>query len=783
MTDLRLVAPALVAWGTSMGVLIGLSSVTDLALRHSLAQQILLLAVFVVVAAVGASLTVSALRARIGVLITVIAGMLAAFAAAAQVSAWTSPGVTQFHGSDVQIVGVVNGPPRESLAATFLPVASSSIHVKGSTESPFSVQVPISMVLPRFFEVPPAGTVVMADGTLGPAKRSLTVAAYLTAADGLTVIGQPGVIDRAAQRVREALHASLPAHPQGGSALVAGLAIGDETPMTSELVDEMRLSGLSHLTAVSGGNVAIVVGAVIGIAWLLRLPMALRVMAALIAIVFYAIVVHPEPSVLRAGVMGAVVVLSLFVGGRRPGPSVLSVAVLVLVVLVPSLSVSWGFALSVAATGGIVMLTPMMREKVKNHPWGSRVPDPIVIAAALTLAAQLATAPVLLAMGAYVGVAAVPANVVAMPVVPLVTIAGLGAGIIGLVPGMKVVADVIAWIGAMAGEWIAQVARIAASVDVLRVRGTVTLAIVAAVLIAALFLLWPLLSGRLNAVLAAGAICVLSAAIWWAWQSLERRSWPPANWVMVQCDVGQGDALVIAPSGNAGAVVVDTGISAKRIDQCLADVRVEHISVLVLTHFHADHVNGITGVFNGRRVDSVISTPALVPEEQAQGVMHELSARGMTMRSVSAGDSFRVGTGEYRVVGPRRMFYSGQVSDGSGANNASVVLDAHIAGLRFLLTGDIEPAAQTSLLGGPGGFDVATVPHHGSAHQHPRFASWVRARVALVSVGADNTFGHPAPEVLADWHRSGARIFRSDHSGDIAVVVDDRGEMAIATRS
>jgi len=759
-----------------MGILIWLSSIADLDQRHALAQRLLLLAVVIAVA------VIITLRARIGVMITIVAGLLAAFAAAAQVSAWTSPGLVHFHGSDVQITGVVNGPPRESLAATYLPIASDSVQSRGTTHVVQSIQAPISVILPRFFEVPPAGTMVKVEGRLGPAKRSLTVAAYLNAADGLTVIGPPGVVDRAAQRVREALHASLPAHPQGGSALVAGLAIGDETPMTSDLVDEMRLSGLSHLTAVSGGNVAIVVGAVIGIAWLLRLPMALRVASALIAIVFYAIVVHPEPSVLRAGVMGAVVVLSLFVGGRRPGPSVLSVAVLVLVVLVPSLSVSWGFALSVAATGGIVMLTPVMREKVKNHPWGSRVPEALVIAASLTLAAQLATAPVLLAMGAYVGVAAVPANVVAMPVVPLVTIAGLGAGIIGLIPGMKVIADFVAWIGAMAGEWIAQVARVAASIDVLRVRGTVTLAIVAAVLIAALFVLWPLLSGRMNALFTAAAICIVFGVIWWAWQSLERRSWPPSDWLMVQCDVGQGDALVIAPSGSAGAVVVDTGISARRVDECLADVGVQHISVLVLTHFHADHVNGITGVFNGRRVDSVISTPALVPDEQAQGVIHELSARGMSLRTVSAGDSFRVGAGEYSVLGPRRTFYGSGVSDGSGANNASVVLDARIAGLRILLTGDIEPPAQTSLLGGPGGFDVAKIPHHGSAHQHPKFASWVRARVALVSVGADNTFGHPAPEVVSDWRRTGAQVFRSDQSGDIAVVVDERGELAIATR-
>ena len=117
--------------------------------------------------------------------------------------------------------------------------------------------------------------------------------------------------------------------PAGGSALVAGLAIGDEEAMSPGLVDDMRGSGLAHLTAVSGGNVAIVVGAVIALAWLLRLPLLVRVLLALGSLGFYVVLVHPQPSVLRAGVMGGVVVVSLLIGGRRPGPAVLATAILV----------------------------------------------------------------------------------------------------------------------------------------------------------------------------------------------------------------------------------------------------------------------------------------------------------------------------------------------------------------------------------------------------------------------------------------------------------------------
>ena len=706
---------------------------------------------------------------------TVSAGIVAIVAAAAQVSAWTSPALQQFMGTEVHMVAVVDGPPREALGVQYLPVTSSQI----AGDATVAVAVPVSVVLQRFADVPNSGSTVSVEGRLRPAGGSLHTAAYLDASGAITVTAHPGFIDRAAQRVRDALHASLPARPPSGSALVAGLAIGDETSMSPELVEQMRMSGLSHLTAVSGGNVAIVVGAVIALAWLLRIPMLGRIAAALTCLVFYVIVVHPQPSVLRAAVMGAVVVISLLVGGRRPGPSVLATAVLVLVVLVPSLAVSWGFVLSVAATAGIVMLAPGLRRGLQQWRWTAPIPASVAVAASLTFAAQVATAPVLLAMGAYVGIAAIPANLLAMPVVPVVTIAGLGAAILGTVPGFRLMAEPLAWVGAVAGEWIAFVAVRAATVDVLRIRGSPMAAVTMVVVTALVIVVWRRYAWPLRLVVIG---CVAVALALWAIAPPDRRAWPPANWIVHQCDVGQGDGLVIAPSGGAGAVVVDTGVSARVIDRCLEDLGVEHVAALVLTHFHADHVNGLEGVLDGRTVGAVFSTVAFEPSEQAAGVLHELNRRGMTVRTLRAGMRFQVGSGpgsgDYRVIWPRRIITSGGISEGSVANNASVVIDARVHGLRILLTGDIEPPAQAAVLAEAGDFDVVKVPHHGSRHQHPGFAGWANAEVAVVSVGADNAFGHPAPETIRSWEESGARVLRTDVHGDIALLVDDSGRLA-----
>ena len=135
------------------------------------------------------------------------------------------------------------------------------------------------------------------------------------------------------------------------------------------------------------------------------------------------------------------------------------------------------------------------------------------------------------------------------------------------------------------------------------------------------------------------------------------------------------------------------------------------------------------------------------------------------------------------MIWPRRIITSGRVSEGSLANNASIVMDVRVRGLRILLTGDIEPPAQAALLANPGDFDVVKVPHHGSVHQHPRFASWASAELALVSVGEDNSFGHPSPETLEQWRAAGATVVRTDLLGDIAVVVDVEGRLGWVGRA
>ncbi|MBC7374883.1 MAG: MBL fold metallo-hydrolase, partial [Frankiales bacterium] len=236
----------------------------------------------------------------------------------------------------------------------------------------------------------------------------------------------------------------------------------------------------------------------------------------------------------------------------------------------------------------------------------------------------------------------------------------------------------------------------------------------------------------------------------------------------------------VLSAGPGSGVVIDTGPDPASVDRCLSDLGVDRVPLVLITHLHADHVDGLPGVLAGRAVGAVQVGPLDDPEQQRADLDEQAGAAGVPVERARLGEQRTVGDLRWTVVAPGRS-YRGTNSD---PNNSSLVLRLSTADTTVLLTGDVEPEAQRDLLSSGVDLraDVLKVPHHGSDHQEPAFLDAVGAAVALTSVGADNTYGHPSADTLGRLAAGGARSLRTDLDGDIALVRRG-GRLVVVARS
>jgi competence protein ComEC len=606
---------------------------------------------------------------------------------------------------------------------------------------------------------------VQVQGRLRPAEHGDDVAAVLSGRGAPVVLSGPSQVHRVAGHLREGLRRAvdpLPAREQG---LLPGLVVGDVSQLDPEVREDFRTTGLTHLTAVSGSNVAIVTGAVLLLARGIGLSLVLRAVLAVLGLVGFVVLARPDPSVLRASVMGVIGLLALVTGTRRSAMPALSAAVLLLVLVSPPLAAAPGFALSVLATAGLLVLAPPWRERLRR--W---MPGWLADAIAVPAAAQVACGPVVVAISAQLGLLSVPANLLAVPAVAPATITGVGAAL--LAPVWLPAAQAMAWIGYLPTAWLVLVARVGAAVPGAAVPWPDG-ATGAALLTLLTVLLIPALSRRrLRRGLLAGATGVVVAT---SGLALARPSWPPPGWFLVACDVGQGDAVVLN-AGRGSAVVVDVGPDPDLMDRCLDRLEVRRVPLVLLSHDHADHVDGLPGVLRGRRIGLVQVGPLDEPEQVAL-----VTARaGVPLSRPALGERRTLGPLAWEVIAPGRPF-AGTRSD---PNNSSLVLRLQVGPTTVLLTGDVEPEAQRDLVRRHPDLraDVLKVPHHGSRHQEPAFLDAVDPRVVLTSVGADNPYGHPWAPLLEGLVAGGAQSFRTDLHGDVALAHRD-GRLIVVSRT
>ena len=558
-----------------------------------------------------------------------------------------------------------------------------------------------------------------------------------------------------ATQVRNGLALVTHAESAGdGAALLPGLVLGDTRAQSSQLVDDLRVSGLSHLTAVSGANLAIVIAALMWMLQRTRIRARYRHLVVLFGICSFVVVVQPQPSVVRAAMMGGISVIALASGSRRVSASTLWLSIVVLLVVDPFLAWQWGFVLSVAATAGLIVMSPRLRPLLGDRWWSG--------ALAVTLSAQLATFPVLLAMGRPPTWLSIPANLICEPLVAPATVSGFLAAILAglsLVPNgvlssiALAVASVVAWPGVRLSDVVAWVAHRGVSTPfaVAPVQSIVGLLVVMCSVVLLL---------RLRIRRRIWAALMVACVVFTTWFPEGVGHDPPRDWWYVMCDVGQGDSSVV----NVGeaVIVIDAGPDPDAERRCLRRLGVRHVAAFIVTHFHADHVEGVAGLVQAATIDAAYSTPIREPLVEWQRVEASLQR---PLQPLQAGDQLSIGDVRISVLWPDVRQTTGE------PNNSSLVLDVERGGIHLLVTGDADPAAQAALALPVRGYAVLKVPHHGSRFQDDGFVERVAPVLALVSVGAGNDYGHPAVSTMDAYRRAGIVTLRTDLVGTIAVSV------------
>lgn len=686
----------------------------------------------------------------------------------------------------VTLQGLIEQEPRRLPPRTGRPLEGTSVVLRLRAEQvtargeTSSVRTPVLVVADERWSQLTWRSDIQVVGRLSASERAEDVVAVLFPRGGPEVLASPGALEHAADVVRARFREAVSVLPEDAAGLLPGLVVGDTSRSPPELTAAMQATGLTHLSAVSGSNVAIVLAVALAGCRAVGLPRRWRPAAGAAALVGFVVLVRPEPSVLRAAVMGAVGLLALSSSRRHAGLPALATSIVVLLAADPWLARSFGFALSVLATLGLLLFV---------RPWGAalarRLPRRMAGAGpilALPLAAQVMCAPVVVLLQGSVSLVGVPANLLAAPLVAPATVVGVGCAVVSVVS--VPLGSVVAWVAALPVLGIAAVARLLSSVPLGSVPwpqgwpGSLALAGL---------LLVGLLAGRACARVArTRALVVVGALLLVAAVSVPTRDmeWPLPGWQLVACDIGQGDALVLRTAPGR-AVLVDAGPDPDLVDGCLARLGVADLDAVVLTHYHADHVAGLPGAGRGRSVAEIIVTPVREPPYQAEQVRTWAAEHEVPVVEARAGDVLTWPGLRGRVWWPARTLHEGSVP-----NNGSLVLSVSIAGLRAVLLGDVESEAAVQLVAAwrehpgeaPEGIDVLKVAHHGSANRDDRIVDLTAPTLALISVGAENDYGHPASSTLSALRERHVAVLRTDQAGDIAAARGPDGVLQVATR-
>lgn len=565
--------------------------------------------------------------------------------------------------------------------------------------------------------------------------------------------------------LRKRAIAALDAVGGDGAALLQALVCGSRAALAEgDAYSAFKATGLAHLVAVSGAHLVIVAAFLDRLLRILRLPRAAAIVLEGAFLVCYLVFAGVPLSAVRAAAMAALGMASFAAQRRAASLSALAVAVVALVAADPATALSVSFALSVLSTLGIVLFAGLASAHLREL--APRLPRLARDALALTFSSGMLAVPLGASLFSQVPLISPVANVLATPLFTLACAGGMAATLVALaVPALG--AAVLGPFCALA-HLLTLLVQALARVPFASVPADVPLGAAlafSAASAAVLWIAWP----RPRRALAAGAAAAALVAGLAVALVLPRL----AGTEIVMLDVGQGDAFVIRSGG--AAVLVDTGNQERLLREALARHGVFRLDAVVVTHGDDDHCGALPSLAGIVPVGSVcVARDALTCgcgsctalREDASSLVGSQNVRGL-----SQGDVLRAGAFDLEVVWPRTF-----ADEGGNADSLCLLARADVDGdgagdWTALLVGDAEREQLSELIAERrvGAVDIYKVGHHGSrAAIGADEALVLEPQIALVSVGARNRYGHPAPETLAALEQAGARVHRTDEEGDVS---------------
>ena len=581
-------------------------------------------------------------------------------------------------------------------------------------------------------------------------------------------------------KAQTAINQILP-DPQAG--LLSAILLGNRHNMPDDVVETFRVAGISHIIAISGLHVAVLIGVLVAVTtpFLSRraaLPLILAILAA------YTIMVGASPSVMRAAIMGSIYLLAAGFGGRPVfAPAVLMATALIITLINPLLLWDVGFQLTFMAVLGLLLYAqPLMQwgqARVGNGRFSPFVNSFIIAPIAITVVIQILTTPLVIFYFGRWSLVSIPANLLTLPALPpTIILGGLGTLIRMAIPALGQFLGWMAWIPL---TWMLSIAHFFAAVPgallYMEINTSGVLLIYSAI---GLLTWWGRLArekrkrmrgamGRNWMAKTAVFITLILAIL-----TIQRAKTAPDGLLHVAfLDVGQGDATFIqTPSGRQ--LLIDGGLYPTVLNDALGrqlPFGDNSIDIIIATHPDADHISGLPPLFERYAIELLITNG----DEAADAPIYTalLTAAADTPRHVAhAGETIQIEDGvRLEILNPSTL-------DGDGdRNNQSVVARLVYGDFSLLLTGDAEEEAEGMMLAAkrPLSSIVYKVGHHGSnSSSTAPFLAAVQPQISVISVGADNRYGHPHPAVLERLAGVKTAVLRTDELGTIEVVTDGK---------